>query len=690
MKKSLIILLLALFYIGLFSLVNTTRAWGLSSPKIFVIDEDKEQFDDLINYFYLLKEPPSGLEFERLVQEDKENLFLPYEDFEQPLDRDQYYWGNFEIRNDLEHDVTYALYMGNMDFIEFYYTLGDSPYQQINAGFLRPMSQRSDPNEHSQIVRFTIPRGETITCYVKAINRKFGPLEFILELYTPRKIHQVINKEQRNLLQGIFQGILWIMIIYNLFFGILNKDRTYYYYAAYMFTLSLFFANLFGILTTYVFPEAPHLLIYIWLITQTAAIFYIQFLRYFLNLKDLLPKWNKATGYINVGMIAFVIIKAIYFLVAGEYGFMQYLSQIMILAGVILTIALVIALYKTKNTLARYFIFGSLSLGIAMSVSLFLFLEGAKFTLSYFYSLQIGIIAEIAFFSLGLGYKMRMMDQERQSAQENLILQLRENHRIQAQANLELEQKVEERTQDIQLKNQELSNLSEEKSHLVGIVAHDLRNPLTSALSVTELMSSEEECLNEDQKDYLKVIGNSLKRINDMIVKILDVRAIESKTLNLNLQVVEVGNFVEKLVVRFRELSDKKGIDLVLNKKASQVEVDLNYFTQVLENLISNAIKFSPNNKQIEINVSNSGKTTRLEVVDQGPGLTADDHKRIFGKYQRLSAKPTGGESSTGLGLSIAKKYVEAMKGKIWCESEEGKGAKFVVEFKTVELEITN
>jgi signal transduction histidine kinase len=175
-----------------------------------------------------------------------------------------------------------------------------------------------------------------------------------------------------------------------------------------------------------------------------------------------------------------------------------------------------------------------------------------------------------------------------------------------------------------------------------------------------------------------------------MIVKILDVRAIESKTLNLNLQVVEVGNFVEKLVVRFRELSDKKGIDLVLNKKASQVEVDLNYFTQVLENLISNAIKFSPNNKQIEINVSNSGKTTRLEVVDQGPGLTADDHKRIFGKYQRLSAKPTGGESSTGLGLSIAKKYVEAMKGKIWCESEEGKGAKFVVEFKTVELEITN
>ena len=82
------------------------------------------------------------------------------------------------------------------------------------------------------------------------------------------------------------------------------------------------------------------------------------------------------------------------------------------------------------------------------------------------------------------------------------------------------------------------------------------------------------------------------------------------------------------------------------------------------KNLISNAIKFSPNNKKIEINVSKIGKTTRLKVIDQGPGLTPDDHKKIFGKYQRLSANPTGGESSTGLGLSIAKKKCRSYERK--------------------------
>ena len=690
MKKPLYIFLSALLSVCALTLINATAVNGQPSNKVFVIEEDKEEFDGLLDYLFLSKEPDSGLTLEELIQQDEDGKLLPFEDFEQPLERGQYYWGSFKIKNNLDHDLTYALYLGSMDFIEFYYAGNDADYEQINAGFLRPMSERTDPNEHPLIVRFTIPRGEIVNCYVRARNRKFGNLEFAMELYTPRKVAKILDREKRNLLQGIFQGILWIMIIYNLFFGILNRDRTYFYYAAYMFTLSLFFANLFGILSKYVFPEIPHILVYIWLITQTAAIFYIQFLRHFLNLKELLPKWDKAAGYINVAMIAFVIFKAVYFLIAQKYGFMQYLSQIMILAGVILTVALVIAIYKTRNTLARYFIFGSLSLGIAMAVSLVLFLQGEEFTLSYFHSLQIGIIAEIAFFSLGLGYKMRTMDQERQSAQEKLIQQLQENHRIQAQANLELEQRVQERTQEIQLKNKELSNLSEEKSHLIGIVAHDLRNPLTSALSVAELMSSDQDCLTKDQDEYLSVIKNSLKRMNQMIVKILDVRAVESNKLNLNLQPVEVGSFVEKLLQRFKEPSAHKGIELVLNKKSSQIEVDLNYFTQVLENLISNALKFSPANKRVQVNILNQGESTRLEVVDQGPGLTADDHKRLFGKYQRLSAKPTAGESSTGLGLSIAKKYVEAMEGKIWCESEAGKGAKFVVEFKALEMNLSS
>lgn len=112
-----------------------------------------------------------------------------------------------------------------------------------------------------------------------------------------------------------------------------------------------------------------------------------------------------------------------------------------------------------------------------------------------------------------------------------------------------------------------------------------------------------------------------------------------------------------------------------------RLKVDETYFVQAFENVLSNAIKFSPLNAKVVVTARPSNDYYQLSITDEGPGLTEDDKKRLFHKYQKLSAQPTAGEKSTGLGLSIAKKYVEAMGGKIWCESEYGKGATFFLAF---------
>jgi len=113
------------------------------------------------------------------------------------------------------------------------------------------------------------------------------------------------------------------------------------------------------------------------------------------------------------------------------------------------------------------------------------------------------------------------------------------------------------------------------------------------------------------------------------------------------------------------------------------VLADATVLTQVIENLVSNAVKYSPPGRNICVRLLKSPERARCQVRDEGPGLSAEDQKKLFGKFARLSAKPTGGEHSTGLGLSIVKKMVEAMNGKVWCESELGKGATFIVEFST-------
>ncbi|MSU63222.1 MAG: ATP-binding protein, partial [Pedosphaera sp.] len=104
------------------------------------------------------------------------------------------------------------------------------------------------------------------------------------------------------------------------------------------------------------------------------------------------------------------------------------------------------------------------------------------------------------------------------------------------------------------------------------------------------------------------------------------------------------------------------------------------------ENLLSNAVKYSPPEKSIFVRLAMNADGVRFEVRDEGPGLSAEDQKKLFGKFARLSAKPTGGEHSTGLGLSIVKRMVESMDGKVWCESELGRGATFIVQFPQLAL----
>lgn len=133
----------------------------------------------------------------------------------------------------------------------------------------------------------------------------------------------------------------------------------------------------------------------------------------------------------------------------------------------------------------------------------------------------------------------------------------------------------------------------------------------------------------------------------------------------------------------------KKAADKKLNlyfstdKAICLAMLDKDLVYQVFDNLISNAIKYSPvdQNKNIYVCLTTDETVVRCEVQDEGPGLSDDDQQKLFNKFQRLSAKPTAGEHSTGLGLFIVKKLVEAQHGRVWCESELGDGANFITEF---------
>ncbi|MCU0425035.1 MAG: tetratricopeptide repeat-containing sensor histidine kinase [Candidatus Kapabacteria bacterium] len=269
--------------------------------------------------------------------------------------------------------------------------------------------------------------------------------------------------------------------------------------------------------------------------------------------------------------------------------------------------------------------------------------------------------------------------------------------------NTELQSTIE----SVHHRNYELAELNREKNEILGIVAHDLKNPVSNIRMLAKLLRDETETLSSAEiTEFSGDIYTVSERMFELITTLLDVSAIEQGTLRFSFSVFEIASLAENVVNNYKARAQAKDIKLHFeqNQNTEGLEryslvayADKNATLQVLDNLLSNAVKYSPYGKNVWVRVlddyanmltdatptdtllATPQEYIRIEIQDEGPGMTKEDKQKLFGKFTRLSAKPTGGEHSTGLGLSIVKKMVEGMSGKVWVESEEGKGATFVV-----------
>jgi signal transduction histidine kinase len=227
----------------------------------------------------------------------------------------------------------------------------------------------------------------------------------------------------------------------------------------------------------------------------------------------------------------------------------------------------------------------------------------------------------------------------------------------------------------------ELRRLNEEKNEFMGIAAHDLRNPLGAVKGYAEMILEDQDLPRQALEDSARRIRDAAGRMVEMVQNLLDANRIERGEMKLNLAPANLYPLLSAVVEaqRPRATAKQQTIHLPDQPAVAMAPVDSNLMVQVLENLVSNAVKYSPSGKNIFTRLKQDERVVRVEVQDEGPGLSEEDQKRLFRKYVRLSAKPTAGEHSTGLGLSIVKKMVEAMNGQVWCESEFGRGATFIV-----------
>jgi signal transduction histidine kinase len=260
----------------------------------------------------------------------------------------------------------------------------------------------------------------------------------------------------------------------------------------------------------------------------------------------------------------------------------------------------------------------------------------------------------------------------------DLIVQNRRLVNELTDAKVTLEQRVAERTAELEDANMHLKTLIEQRAAFMGMAAHDLRTPIAIVQGFTDLLL-DVRTPPEDYHEFVQVIRDSMQDMLALLNDLLDISAIESGNLALRIRDVNLYDFSNRILKLNRRIGEQKNIHLerALEENLPVFRFDPQRIEQVLNNLLGNAFKFSHSGSVVTYGVRCVDGGIEFSVKDEGLGIREDEIDRIFGEFEKMSNRPTANERSTGLGLSICKRIVELHDGHIAVESEYGKGSRF-------------
>jgi signal transduction histidine kinase len=229
----------------------------------------------------------------------------------------------------------------------------------------------------------------------------------------------------------------------------------------------------------------------------------------------------------------------------------------------------------------------------------------------------------------------------------------------------------------------QIGQLEREKQHLISLISHDLRSPFNRLHALLQLLQMQADALPPQQHMYLEKMHIVIADALAMMRNLMDYRSLELNLYTLQLQAISLREVLATAAKNLSPSADRKSIALMLGPIPDlHLQADPYCLLRAIENLLSNAIKFSFEGKKVYLNAGITGNQIWIEVRDEGQGLQPEELSSIGSKFLKLSARPTGGESSTGLGLYIARQLLRQTGWELSVRSEAGKGSTFTATFE--------
>lgn len=608
--------------------------------------------------------------------------------FSRPATRSAF-WYKFTVSNATDEDLWLEVSSTYAWFIDFYFPDTSGKYlDKVETGTMRP-----DENKLYDVNLFWLPlnasNDTTPTTYYLRIKSGMT-YELPLHVGTIRSLSKA--KDLNDFLTAGFLGLMLIMFLYNAFIYFSTRDKIYIYYLGYilLMALSMPYAN------GYPFIQQLNF----WFIDKQWWNNYFLFWHppvYFFVGAFCINYLNLA----RIGRIIRRIIQLEMFILAVGYPlltligvpFVDLVNSIQSLIVVLYLTCLITGYYYAiKGIKQAYFYIAGWTFMVAGAIIFFAVVNGfLPYSPLTRNTLYFGVALEVWMFSLALGNRLNILRKEKEQIKE-------ESYRIISQQKKNLEKKVKERTKELQQKNNELVCRNEElklsskklnsqsqqllelnatKDRLFAIVSHDLRTPIISLKNLLQLVD-EQSISPENYSQVSSKIKDDVEHLHFTLNNLLQWAYTQMQGLKTNVKEVLLYPLIKESESLMHEYAKNKNIAVENNvNPQTKVHADPDHIKLIFRNLINNALKYTPNGGTIKIKTSNLNGNCTVSVSDNGVGMNAEIMESLFKEKSIKSRFGTEGEKGTGLGLMLCKEFIEKNGGKIWAESEEGKGSTF-------------
>lgn len=646
--RSLLTFILCLFSVAAFS-------------GVIVVDKNLpyQNQGKSISYF---KDVSANLSLNAVIKADKEGRWLKSgTDILNLGNSRAAYWLKLSYINKSKEKIYLIIDAANIEDINLYTEHGKGKYNRIHSGSIAAPNTAViadnnfifDLNESADTAKM-----ETVYLRLKSNSNLLVPVK----IGVSKTLISGVNATER--FESVYIGILLTIFFFNISVFIKSKDNTYLYYSIYIVAMFVFivfyfrgYGYVFGVPVRHFINHYPHLFL------STGIIASIAFSFRFLNLKVVLP-WAKR--YITVLICGWLLVTACSLL--GLKTICANLSQLLAALTMITIWFLGVKAYRKGVKAALYFIIAKVFLCITSLWMVLNVINIFPYTELSFQLVPIGFIFELLMLSLALGDRLKDMKRHRLAVQSDQLKMQKENLYLVNSQNERLEKVVESRTRALKKIVQSLEAANADKNRLFSIIAHDLRSPFNSLISLLSL--NDMDLLTfEDVKMLLNDSRKNIDNIHNTLNNLLywaqsQMQGITTAPSRFNVRIV-----VEDLMLVYQPLLSKKNIkiEIVVDDDADVI-ADLNQISLVLRNLIDNAIKFTPLNNYIHIRIWGSTAYIFIDVCNPVAGALNLD--KLTNKEGHQPSYGTSNERGVGLGLHLCRDFIEKNNGQLKVSKE--------------------